>query len=135
MPQDNPKVQVRTETPFGVHYQELNTDHNQNWNTVHDWRYSILNRLAFPARLEEAIADALLWISTSAMVGSLAVYSIYLGVPVAVIVWLSVFILFPILLWANWINSNLEDGFKQITGLRLSLVLFGIAISVLFLFI
>lgn len=132
MSQENPTVQVKNVTPFGVQYEELNTDHNQTFGYVADWKYSILQRLAFSPRVEVMLSDCLLWVSTSALATSLSGVAITLGVPIAVMSWLGVLFMIPVGLWAIWVNKHLDPIFKDITGLRLTLVLFGIAIALLF---
>lgn len=132
MSQDNPTVQVKSGTPFGEQYNELKTDHNQTFGYAADWKYSILQRLAFSPRFEVLLSDCLLWISTSALATSLAGVAVTLGVPVAVISWLGLLLLIPVGLWAVWVNNNLEPVFKDITGLRLTLVLFGVATALVF---
>ena len=132
MPQDNPNVQVKNATPFGVQYSELRTDHNQTFGYPDDWRYSILQRLAFSPRLEVMVSDCLLWLSTSALATSLAGAAVVLGVPVVVVSWLGVLLLIPVGLWAIWVERNLDPMFKEITGLRLTLVLSGIALALAF---
>lgn len=132
MSQENPKVQVKNSSPFGAQYEELSTDHNQMFGYDADWRYSLLQRLAFSPRLEVMVSDCLLWISTSALVTSLSGVAIALGVPIAAVSWLGILVLIPVGLWAIWVNKYLDPIFKDITGLRITLVLFGIAIALLF---
>lgn len=131
MPLENPKVQVKTHSVWGDNYQELQVDHNQQWNTNADWRYSLLYRLGFSPRLEVMIADCILWVSTSALLGNLLGIAVSLGIPSVGIAWFGLILLTPVLLWAIWVDRHFEKTYKEITGFRLLLVLLGFLLAVL----
>jgi hypothetical protein len=129
---ENPNVQIKTETPFGVQFNEIKTDHNQSFGQLDDWKYSLVKRLAFSPRLEVAIADSLLWLSSSSMVAVSIAGLLALGVPLVAIQFGAVIILIPILLWAKWVEANMHKSFQNIIGARLLLVLIGFLIAILF---
>jgi hypothetical protein len=129
---ENPNVQVKTETPFGVQFNEVKTDHNQSFGQLDDWKYSLVKRLAFSPRLEVAIADSLLWLSSSSMLAVSIAGLLALGVPLLAIQFGSILLLIPILLWSKWIETHLDKSFQAIVGTRLLLVLIGFLIAILF---
>ena len=132
MPLDKPVIFKKLRSSFGgERIEELPTDSNQVINLAPDWHAVLLSRLSLSPRLEVALVDIFFWVSSSAILSNLIGWGVVLGLLSTEAVMIATIVGLGFLsLWGTYLQSNFKDTYKDITGLRLVMVLLGLTIGV-----